>query len=47
METTQVLDTFAQAQILKDEATGCCIVGGGPAGAMLALLLARRGCGLR
>ena len=28
---------------LRDEATGCCIVGGGPAGATLALLLARRG----
>src|SRR6266851_8449015 len=27
---------------VKDEARGCCIVGGGHAGAMLALLLARR-----
>jgi 2-polyprenyl-6-methoxyphenol hydroxylase-like FAD-dependent oxidoreductase len=39
----QVLETPAQAQIVKGEATGCCIAGGGPAGAMLALLLARRG----
>jgi 2-polyprenyl-6-methoxyphenol hydroxylase-like FAD-dependent oxidoreductase len=32
-----------QTQTMKDEETGCCIVGGGPAGAMLALLLARKG----
>jgi 2-polyprenyl-6-methoxyphenol hydroxylase-like FAD-dependent oxidoreductase len=43
MTTAQVVETPAQAQIVKDEATGCCIAGGGPAGAMLALLLARRG----
>jgi 2-polyprenyl-6-methoxyphenol hydroxylase-like FAD-dependent oxidoreductase len=43
MATAQVLETPAQAQIVKDEATGCCVAGGGPAGAMLALLLARRG----
>jgi 2-polyprenyl-6-methoxyphenol hydroxylase-like FAD-dependent oxidoreductase len=43
MVTVQVLETPAQTQTVKDEATGCCIVGGGPAGAMLALLLARRG----
>jgi 2-polyprenyl-6-methoxyphenol hydroxylase-like FAD-dependent oxidoreductase len=43
MATAQVLDTPAQTEIVKDDATGCCICGGGPAGAMLALLLARRG----
>ena len=43
MGTAQILGTPAQAQIVKDEATGCCIAGGGPAGTTLALLLARRG----
>jgi 2-polyprenyl-6-methoxyphenol hydroxylase-like FAD-dependent oxidoreductase len=43
MATVQVLKTPAQAQLVEGEATGCCIVGGGPAGVMLALLLARRG----
>ena len=43
MAKVQVLETPAQTQTAKDEATGCCIVGGGPAGAMLTLLLARRG----
>ena len=43
MAATQVFDTPAQTQIMKDDPTGCCIAGGGPAGAMLALLLARRG----
>jgi 2-polyprenyl-6-methoxyphenol hydroxylase-like FAD-dependent oxidoreductase len=33
----------AQAPIVNVETTGCCIAGGGPAGAMLGLLLARRG----
>jgi len=32
-----------QNEIRDVEQTSCCIVGGGPAGAMLALLLARRG----
>jgi 2-polyprenyl-6-methoxyphenol hydroxylase-like FAD-dependent oxidoreductase len=43
MAAVQVLETPSQPQPVKDEATGCCIAGGGPAGAMLALLLARRG----
>jgi 2-polyprenyl-6-methoxyphenol hydroxylase-like FAD-dependent oxidoreductase len=43
MATTQVFDTPAQTQFAKNESTGCCIAGGGPAGVMLALLLARRG----
>lgn len=43
MATVQVPETADQAPAVKDEATVCCIVGGGPAGAILGLLLARRG----
>jgi hypothetical protein len=32
MATALVPQVAAQAQIVQDEATGCCIVGGGPAG---------------
>src|SRR5437899_4165798 len=35
--------SLAQNQARDVQTTSCCIVGGGPAGAMLALLLARRG----
>jgi len=35
--------SLAHNQAPEAQATSCCIVGGGPAGAMLALLLARRG----
>src|SRR5207237_9104705 len=35
--------SLAQNQARDAQTTSCCIVGGGPAGAMLALLLARRG----
>ena len=33
----------AAPEILDTQQTACCIVGGGPAGAVLALLLARQG----
>src|SRR5215469_4308483 len=33
----------ARSPLVTVETTGCCTAGGGPAGAMLALLLARRG----
>jgi 2-polyprenyl-6-methoxyphenol hydroxylase-like FAD-dependent oxidoreductase len=42
MATAQVPQT-AKAPVVKDEPTGCCIAGGGAAGAVLGLLLARRG----
>ncbi|MFY9530444.1 MAG: FAD-dependent oxidoreductase [Candidatus Acidiferrales bacterium] len=46
MTTTELTTNIAQSQgevPLDREETACCIVGGGPAGAMLALMLARRG----
>jgi 2-polyprenyl-6-methoxyphenol hydroxylase-like FAD-dependent oxidoreductase len=43
MANPQSFEMPGPAQTVKDEASACCIVGGGPAGAMLALLLARRG----
>ena len=33
----------AESEVLDIQQTSCCIVGGGPGGAMLALFLARRG----
>jgi 2-polyprenyl-6-methoxyphenol hydroxylase-like FAD-dependent oxidoreductase len=45
--TAQLLDSVqtqaAGAEVVDSQKTSCCIAGGGPAGAVLALLLARRG----
>src|SRR5215813_10809518 len=43
MATAQVPEAAVEAPIVEDGATGCCIAGAGPAGAILGLLLARRG----
>jgi 2-polyprenyl-6-methoxyphenol hydroxylase-like FAD-dependent oxidoreductase len=42
MATAEIHDAADRVRAAGEE-TGCCIAGGGPAGAMLALLLARRG----
>src|SRR5215470_2802561 len=42
-ETTHTPATRAPEEIQSVEETACCIVGGGPAGAVLSLLLARQG----
>src|SRR5215470_7179633 len=41
--TSITMPESAQKEIASNSATGCCVVGGGPAGTVLALLLARRG----
>ena len=45
--TAQLLDSVqtqaADAEVVDSQKTSCCIAGGGPGGAVLALLLARRG----
>ena len=42
-ETLSTQNDAAQASSLDVQQTTCCIVGSGPAGAFLALLLARKG----
>jgi 2-polyprenyl-6-methoxyphenol hydroxylase-like FAD-dependent oxidoreductase len=39
----QTGSAVAEREIVDAQRTGCCVVGGGPAGAVLSLLLARRG----
>ena len=41
---TVVANPDPSEEVVGVQQTSCCVVGGGPAGMVLALLLARRGC---